>query len=434
MIGSFGSDFPSVTGRIHQGIGESRSHMSHISSPCQASHPHVYGGAPNVTGCIHQGIGDSQSRNSHVSSCQAVPTLGAPILTGRIHQGNGGAMSSTMTSTMYSGHGGDGNPNITGRIHQGIGGAESSMQSHPSAKLEHGMNKTESEKSLRLNPSDVTGRIHQGSGIQGSANVIRESVGNYMNISRPANYDEAFQTLQRNLTHDSTGRIHQGFVNENSMKDDLPRQGIVSPNITGRIHQGVRDGMTLNASGVNSNPNLTGRIHQGFGVEGSSNVQSHSHEVDMRSTSHVRAGTPILPVQACQHAGTSNVVLTGGIRSGTPQDPFHMNASEVQSGNANPVNNTPNRGSSGPPGQPPSPPPPGGNPGNGLQHDDDIRSSGNQSTNNRRPSGAGGGGSGPPGGDPPAAAGVTDPTDDGPVGGGSGYDFIGGRRVVVGNT
>jgi hypothetical protein len=116
-------------------------------------------------------------------------------------------------------------------------------------------------------------RASVSQGIPSSTNVIRENVGNYMHISRPANYDEAFQTLQRNLTHDSTGRIHQGLVNENSTKDDFSRQGLVSPNITGRIHQGVRDGMTMNTSGVNSNPNLTGCIHQDFGVEGNSRVK-----------------------------------------------------------------------------------------------------------------------------------------------------------------
>ena len=104
-----------------------------------------------------------------------------------------------------------------GRIHQGFGGAEASMQSHPSAKLENGMNKIESEKSLRFDSSDVTGRIHQGSGFRNSTNVIRENVGNYLHIARPANYDEAFQTLQRNLTHDSAGRVHQGLASENSM-------------------------------------------------------------------------------------------------------------------------------------------------------------------------------------------------------------------------
>jgi hypothetical protein len=281
--------------------------MTHISSPCQANHPHFHGGLPNVTGCIHQGIGESRSQ-SHVSSCQAVPTLGAPIFTGRIHQGNGRAMSSTTTGNTYFGRGDGGIPNSTGRIHQGFGGAEASMQSHPSAKLEHGMNKTESEKSLRFDLSDVTGRIHQGSGMSNPMHVVRQNVGNYLHMSRPAHYDEAFQTLQRNLTHDSTGRIHQGLVNENSMKSEMMSQGIVDPSITGRIHQGARNDMTLNASGVNSNPNLTGRIHQDFGVEGNSNVQSHVHKNILKSAVHVHANAPLLPAQACQHAGTSDYV------------------------------------------------------------------------------------------------------------------------------
>ena len=437
VVGTFDSDPPNVTGCIHQGFGDSRTHVLHTSSPCQATHSHANDGRPNVTGCIHQGSGESHTSHSHVPSRQAVPTLGPPVFTGRIHQGNGGAMNADMTTTMYAGSGIGDAPNVTGCIHQGIGGAGRSISGPSAASHEHGMNKAESEKSLIFKPSDVTGRIHQGTGGQDTSYVHHESFGNYMHVSRPVSYDEAFQTLQRNLAHDSTGRIHQGLVNENSMKADLSSQGLVNPSITGRIHQGTRNDMDMNVHAqshshvLNSDPNLTGRIHQGFGVGMNNAGSSGSHDDHLRHSSHVHSHAPLLPAQACQNAGTSNSAAPGHVHSGIPQDPFHMNAQGVQSGNVNSVNNTPNRGRSGPPSQPP-PTPPSGHSGHGLQEDDDVRPSGSAS-GDRRPSGAGDGGSGPPGGDPPAAAGTVDPSDDVPVGGGSGYDFIGGRRVVVGN-